>query len=186
MAGHKTDLRNPIYHDESRPRASRNPPMAARPGLPALRRHGRPDYQAPRQDHPPRRLQVQGLPQALHRHGRHGHGAVAYPAVQVGPGGAPHGVEQEGHERINCTGCSARTTKRRGSCSIACARRRRLARPLGGEARWLKPTKPTSAARKRTSTPASDGMPVAGRSARCQSSPWSSATARPVASMSRT
>ena len=44
--------------------------MAARPGLPALRRHGRPDHQAPRQEHAAGRLQVQGMPQAVHRDGR--------------------------------------------------------------------------------------------------------------------
>ena len=79
MAGKKVDLRNPIFHDDDAARASpRKRSVAARSGLPALRRHGRSDHEAARQEHPAGRLQVQGLPQAVLRDGRHRHGALAY------------------------------------------------------------------------------------------------------------
>ena len=47
MAGKKVDLSNPIFHDDDAARASsRKRSVAARTGLPALWRHGRPHHQA--------------------------------------------------------------------------------------------------------------------------------------------
>ena len=53
------------------------------PAVPPLRRPG-PQYQAGGQEHPDRRLQVQGLPQALHREGRHHLRGQPYPDAACG------------------------------------------------------------------------------------------------------
>ena len=49
-----------------------------------------------REIHPPRPLQVQRLPQAVHRHDGHRHGTLACPVVQMGACGSTNGIEQEG------------------------------------------------------------------------------------------
>ena len=63
MATKKLDLRNPVFHDDDKAREHlESVALAAKSGLPTLRRHGRSSHQAAGQEHPPRRLQVQGLP----------------------------------------------------------------------------------------------------------------------------
>ena len=85
--------------------------------------------------HPPGRLQVQGLPQAVYRHGRHRHGAVAYPAVQVGSRGSTDGVQQEGHVRAS-TASHARHDLRDRVVPVSSASRgrdrSRTPGPIGG------------------------------------------------------
>ena len=97
MARSKIDLRNPIFHDDNAAREYLE--AALWPQGPVCPRCGvmgdRITKMAARA--PARRLQLQGLPQAVQRDGRHGHGALAYPAVEVGAGDAPHGGEQKRH-----------------------------------------------------------------------------------------
>src|SRR5205809_5385805 len=66
------------------------PPLRDRQALQA-RPEGRLDEAGP-----PWRLQVPGLPQAVHRDGRDDHGAEPHPALDLAPRLPPHVVEQEG------------------------------------------------------------------------------------------
>ena len=98
MSGAKTDLQNPIYHDDEAARAHlRAHPVAARAGLSALRQlRSEARHADAGQVHTPRPLQVQRVPQAVHGHGRHSDGALENSAVQVGSRRSTHVVEQEG------------------------------------------------------------------------------------------
>ena len=127
----------------------RGPFVAGRPRVPALWPTG-PHHQAEGQEHPDRRLQVQGLPQALHREGRHHLRGQPHPACGCGCRRsrccAP---ARRASAATSCTACWASPSSRRGSCRIASARPCALA---GSCRRWAalaassRSTRPSTAA----------------------------------------
>ncbi len=107
-----------------------------------------------------------GCDRTVHGHGRHRLRALAYSAQQMAAGVAPDVREQEGHHRrTRCTACLGSPTRRRGSCAHrireAYARRQcPLALAVGGENKvgW-RSTRPTSAAKRPTSTQEAHSAP---------------------------
>ena len=71
------------------------------PNGPVCPRCGRlgPQHQAPGQEHPDRRLQVQGLPQAVHREGRHHLRGQPHSVALMAPGHRPSGCLKKRHQQ---------------------------------------------------------------------------------------
>ncbi len=194
------DLTNPIFHDED----------AARAHLEAIRWPDGPvcphcgnadseqDHAASGQVSPAGPVPVQRMPRAFHRHGRRRHGAVAYPAAQMGSRLPSDGGEQEGHYRPPAlSDARLRLLPHRLVHGASHPRshedRRRAPIRLAARARLSRPTKPISVAPRTRAVvrTASQGRPYMKRKkARlgisAPLSPLSSVAARFAPSMSRT
>ncbi len=151
--------------------------MGQQADVPALRQPGRHGHSQGAAVEARWQPLVQALPPVLHRHGRHLHALDQGRPATLDPRDPLRTHRQiRACPRCRCRRNLACSTGRRGICSTAFVR---LA--AGGTSScpaWSRLTKPTSAARNRTSTRARSPTPVAAQSARLPSLASASGAAR--------
>ena len=109
----RTDLRNPIFHDDDAAREHLEAVLWPQgPVCPRCGVMGDRITKLAGKSTRPGVYNCKDCRKPFYRHGRHRHGALAYPAVEMGFGGAPDGREQERlFGASNCTACWTSATK---------------------------------------------------------------------------